>query len=115
MKLSWKVKRVSLTVKRREIIDGNDIEKFAHVKESILRLSDLAKILMAKRFKEGSLDLEIPETELVIDGAGIPVDIQRSERLFSHRLIEEMMLAASNAAVAKFLSGKKYSRSLSYS
>lgn len=89
----------------QEIIDGNDIEKLAHVKENILRLSDLAKILMAKRFKEGSLDLEIPETELVIDGAGVPIDIQRSERLFSHRLIEEMMLAA-NVAVAKFLASR---------
>ncbi|KYG67074.1 ribonuclease R [Bdellovibrio bacteriovorus] len=89
----------------QEVIDGNDVPKFAHVKDAILRLSDLAKILMAKRFKEGSLDLEIPDTELVIDGAGVPVDIQRSERLFSHRLIEEMMLAA-NVAVAKFLHGK---------
>lgn len=90
----------------QEVIDGSDIEKLNHVKENILRLADLAKILMAKRFKEGSLDLEIPETELVIDGAGVPVDIQRSERLFSHRLIEEMMLAA-NVAVAKFLSSRE--------
>lgn len=90
----------------QEIIDGNDIDKLNHVKENILRLSDLAKILMARRFREGSLDLEIPETELVIDGAGVPVDIQRSERLFSHRLIEEMMLAA-NVAVAKFLSSRE--------
>ncbi len=89
----------------QEIIDGNDIEKLNHVKEHIRRLADLAKILMAKRFKEGSLDLEIPETELVIDGAGVPIDIQRSERLFSHRLIEEMMLAA-NVAVAKFLASR---------
>ncbi len=89
----------------QEVIDGNVVEKHAHVKENILRLADLAKILMAKRFKDGSLDLEIPETELVIDGAGVPIDIQRSERLFSHRLIEEMMLAA-NVAVAKFLHGK---------
>ncbi|KHD88969.1 MAG: ribonuclease R [Bdellovibrio sp. ArHS] len=89
----------------QEIIDGADLEKFNHVKGNIILLADLAKILMAKRFKEGSLDLEIPETELVIDGAGVPVDIQRSERLFSHRLIEEMMLAA-NVAVAKFLSSR---------
>jgi ribonuclease R len=61
---------------------------------------------MAKRFKEGSLDLEIPETQLVIDGAGVPVDIIRSERLFAHRLIEEMMLSA-NVAVAKFFSEKE--------
>ena len=89
----------------QEVIDGNGAEKFNHVKDNILRLADLAKILMAKRFKEGSLDLEIPETELVIDGAGVPIDIQRSERLFAHRLIEEMMLAA-NVAVAKFLHGR---------
>lgn len=90
----------------QEIIDGYDNPKLAHVKEGILRLADLAKILMAKRFKGGSVDLEIPETELVIDGAGVPIDIQRSERLFSHRLIEEMMLAA-NVAVAKFLSSRE--------
>ena len=48
---------------------------------------------MAKRFREGSLDLEIPD-EIVLDAAGNPVDLIRSERLFAHRLIEEMMLAA---------------------
>lgn len=90
----------------QEVIDGFENKKLDHVKEGILRLADLAKILMAKRFREGSVDLEIPETELVIDGAGVPIDIQRSERLFSHRLIEEMMLAA-NVAVAKFLSSKE--------
>lgn len=83
----------------QEIIDGQKIDKFQHVADGILRLRDLAKILMVRRFKEGSMDLEIPETELVIDGAGVPVDIIRSERLFAHRLIEEMMLAA-NVAVA---------------
>ena len=93
----------------QEIIDGVDVQKHtsvAGVKENILRCADLAKILMAKRFKEGSLDLEVPETELVIDGAGEPVDVIKSERLFAHRLIEEMMLAA-NVAVAKFLSSKE--------
>lgn len=90
----------------QEIIDGQSIEKLEHVKDGILRLRDLAKILMAKRFREGSMDLEIPETELVIDGSGVPVDIIKSERLFAHRLIEEMMLAA-NVAVAKFFSEKE--------
>lgn len=90
----------------QEIIDGTDVQKLNHVKNDILRLADLAKILMAKRFREGSLDLEIPETQLVIDGAGVPIDIIRSERLFSHRLIEEMMLAA-NVAVAQFFSEKE--------
>lgn len=90
----------------QEIVNGHDIEKFNHVKENILRCADLAKVLMAKRFKDGSLDLEVPETELMIDGTGEPIDIIKSERLFAHRLIEELMLAA-NVAVAKYLGSKE--------
>lgn len=90
----------------QEVIDGVDAVKHKHVVEEILRASDLAKILMTKRFREGSLDLEIPEVQMVIDGSGNPIDLIRSERLFAHRVIEEMMLAA-NVAVAKFLSDKE--------
>lgn len=89
----------------QEMIDGTELPPFEHVRETVLRCADLAKLLMAKRFREGSLDLEIPETQLQIDGAGRPVDVIRSERLFAHRLIEELMLAA-NVAVAEFLSGR---------
>lgn len=90
----------------QEIIDGETPEKAKHVREEVLRAADLAKILLARRMREGSLDFEVPEIELVIDAAGNPVDILRSERLFAHRMIEEMMLAA-NVAVATFLSQRK--------
>lgn len=90
----------------QEIIDGQKIERLKHVEEDILRANDLAKILMAKRFQEGSLDLEIPEMQMVLDSLGNPIDLIRSERLFAHRLIEEMMLAA-NVAVAKFFGQKE--------
>lgn len=86
----------------QEIIDGSCPEQFKHVESMILKAADLAKILMSKRFQAGSLDLEIPETELIIDAAGNPVDILRAERIFAHRLIEEMMLIA-NVEVAKFI------------
>jgi ribonuclease R len=90
----------------QEVIDGTGPEKLNHVKDVILRASDLAKILLAKRNREGSLNLEVPETEMVIDELGNPIDIIRSERIFAHQLIEEMMLAA-NVAVAKFLHSKE--------
>lgn len=85
----------------QEAIDGSTPEPIRHVEKAILRASDLAKLLMARRFREGSLDLEVPETEMEIDAAGNPVDMIRSERLFSHRLIEELMLIA-NVSVARF-------------
>ncbi len=86
----------------QEVIDGQTPKKLAHVKEVILRAADLARILMQKRFREGSLDLEIPETQVVVDSLGESIDIIKSERLFAHRLIEEMMLIA-NVTLARFL------------
>jgi ribonuclease R len=90
----------------QEIIDGGKIEKHAHVANDIRLASELAHILMDRRFRNGSLNLEVPETMIEIDESGVPVDIIRSERLFAHRLIEEMMLAA-NVATAQFLDSKR--------
>lgn len=98
--------RVTYGEAQQLIDDEISMPKLNHVKKTILTCKDLAKLLMALRFKNGSLDLEVPETELVIDGAGEPIDVIRSERLFAHRLIEELMLAA-NVAVAKFLTNKE--------
>lgn len=89
----------------QDLIEGRGLDSLEHVKENILLCADLAKILMNKRFREGSLDLEIPETEIEVDETGQPVDILQSERLFSHRLIEELMLIA-NVAVARFFKEK---------
>jgi len=86
----------------QEVIDGEVPKKLRHVAENILNAADLAKLLMIKRYREGSLDLEIPETQVVVDESGETVDIIKSERLFAHRLIEELMLAA-NICAARFL------------
>ncbi|MFK8139384.1 MAG: ribonuclease R [Bdellovibrionales bacterium] len=90
----------------QEIIDGNPIEKHAHVEKDILRAYDLSKILISRRSGRGSLDLDIPETQVILDESGTPVDIVKSERVFAHRLIEELMLAA-NISVAQFFVEKE--------
>jgi ribonuclease R len=84
----------------QEVIEGKEVQKLSHVRKDILLAADLAKLLMKRRFAEGSLNLEIPETVIELDETGAPVDIIRSERLFAHRLIEELMLIA-NVAVAR--------------
>ncbi len=78
------------------------------VVQTVLRASDLAKVLMIKRMREGSLNLEIPETEILLDDAGQPIDIIKSERVFSHKIIEELMLVA-NVAAAEFFVEKESS------
>lgn len=95
----------------QELIDAYDAgeesknktaKKLAHVAENILKSRDLAKILMNKRFRDGSLDLEIPETQVVVDSSGESTDIIRASRIFAHRLIEELMLVT-NICTARFM------------
>lgn len=88
----------------QEVIDGEPSQRLREISgvcDNILRSADLAKILMAKRFREGSLELEIPETQVVVDSNGETIDVVRGTRLFAHRLIEELMLLT-NIATARF-------------
>ena len=90
----------------QDFLNGDSTFELPEVAENITLASDLAKILMAKRYREGSLDLEVPETEVVVNDAGETVDIIKSERVFAHKLIEEMMLIA-NVSVAQLIQEKQ--------
>jgi ribonuclease R len=54
--------------------------------------------LLEAREKRGTLDLEVPEVQILLDDAGRPAGARGRARLDSHRLIEEMMIAANVAA-----------------
>ena len=90
----------------QSIVDGTENHKKPHVEANILKAADLARILMTKRYREGSLDLDVPETEVVVDDLGNTVDVIKSERVFAHKLIEELMLIA-NVCVARMIQKKE--------
>ena len=99
--------RARVTYKEaQEIIDDHDSHKKEAVQKNILQACHLAKILMNKRYREGSLHLEIPETEVVVNESGQIKDVIKSQRLFSHKLIEEIMLIA-NVSVTQMVEKKK--------
>lgn len=85
-----------------DMINGFENPKYKDVIPELKLMENIARILMKKRFQEGSLDLEIPEAQLLIDASGVPTDVIRGDRLFAHRLIEELMLLA-NVSVARFI------------
>jgi ribonuclease R len=60
----------------------------------------LAAILRERRFKQGALELDMPEVRVVLDGEGRAVGLVREENDISHQLIEEFMLLA-NELVAR--------------
>lgn len=90
----------------QQVLDGTYVEGLERHRDLLLVAQELSLLLMDKRFAEGSLDLDIPEVLVEVDEQGNAVDIQLSERIFAHRLIEEFMLKA-NIAVAKFIDSKK--------
>ena len=57
--------------------------------------------LMQARLKRGTLELDLPERKVEMDGEGQVRAIKVRERLDSHRLIEEFMICANVAAAAQ--------------
>lgn len=89
----------------QEIIDGGEVKEHKHVYEVIKSAETLAHVLNKKRMKEGSVDFDVPAVKVLVDDSGAPVELVMEERIFSNRLIEELMLIT-NISAAKFLANK---------
>jgi ribonuclease R len=66
----------------------------------VRKLWTLASRLRQDRMAHGSLDLDMPETKVLVDEQGYAERLEKVEHDESHQLIEEFMLAA-NEAVAR--------------
>lgn len=73
---------------------------------AFLRNADaLARARREIRRKRGSIDFDTPEVHVLLDEAGMPVDIVTRERTAATSLVEEAMLFA-NECVAEFLADR---------
>ncbi len=68
--------------------------------EELTQLWAVAKILRAKRMKNGSIDFDSPEAKFKYDDKGKPVEIFIKKRLKSNQLVEECMLLANQTVAA---------------
>jgi ribonuclease R len=64
----------------------------------LVHLYTAYRALLAARLERGTLDLDLPERQVVLDDAGHVVSVAPRPRLDSHRLIEEFMVLANVAA-----------------
>jgi ribonuclease R len=65
-------------------------------------LSSVEVRLSDSRFSAGSIDFDLPEGQIILDDAGLPIEIVARERTQAHRAVEEAMLVA-NRSVASLL------------
>lgn len=83
--------------------DNDDMlcEKYSHILPVLKRMEELARILLRNRIKRGAIQFDFPESHIVVNENGEPVEIERENRGVSNKMIEEFMLIA-NETVAEY-------------
>ena len=96
------------------LIDGNEKEARIHsvtggaytpeLMDALTMANTLAKKLLARRRRDGMIELQLPEVVLEFDDDGHVIDAHPEDDAFTHRVIEMFMVEA-NEAVARTFNG----------
>lgn len=110
--ISHKIEETVINVDRRmsytsvnKIVELNDVDEREKYKEFIPMFElmyELADLLRTRRFKRGSIDFDFPESKIILDEKGRPLEIKEYERNNAHRIIEEFMLAANQTVAEEY-------------
>lgn len=87
----------------KKILEDKDEEEIEEYKDLIPMfelMQELATILRDKRHKRGSIDFDFPESKIILDEKGKPIEIKAYERNSATKIIEDFMLLA-NETVAE--------------
>lgn len=97
-------RRMSYTSVRKILEDRDEAERAEY--ESLVpmfeRMQELAAILREKRRKRGSIDFDFPETKIILDKQGHPLEIKPYERNVATKIIEDFMLIANETVAQHF-------------
>ena len=97
-------RRMTYTSVRKILKDKDESEREAY-KELVPMFEEmetLAAILREKRRKRGSIDFDFPETKIILDRHGRPLELKPYERNVATRMIEDFMLAANETVAQDF-------------
>ncbi len=87
----------------KKILEEHDADEIEHYKELVPMfelMAELSGILREKRRQRGSIDFDFPETKMILDENGKPIDIKPYDRNVATKIIEDFMLLA-NETVAE--------------
>lgn len=65
-------------------------------------MEELSQILRGNRKKRGSIDFDFPESKIILNADGIPIDIKAYDRNVATKLIEDFMLLANETIAQHF-------------
>ena len=83
--------------------DGDEelCERYKHILPTLKLMEDLAQILKNKRTLRGAIQFDFPESHIVVNENGEPIEIEKEVRGTSNKMIEEFMLSA-NETIAEY-------------
>ena len=87
------------------ILDNSNeeiVEKYKEYIPDFKLMEELALILKNKRLEKGYLNLDIPESKIILDEDGYAIDVQKYETTFANEIIEQFMLSANETIAEKF-------------
>jgi len=87
-----------------QLLEGDPAmrERYSRLVDRFELMRELALVLNRKRARRGSIDFDMPETNIELDMSGQMIGVTRAERNVAHRIIEEFMLAANEAVAGHF-------------
>ncbi|MFV0362331.1 MAG: ribonuclease R [Suipraeoptans sp.] len=80
--------------------DADETAKYSEFVSMFELMKELSDILRKNRKKRGSIDFDFPETKIILDDSGKPIQIKPYERNTATKIIEDFMLMA-NETVAE--------------
>lgn len=72
------------------------------LKDKIVLMQELSQYLYENRVHRGVIDFDFPETEVIVNEKGEPIEIKQAERRIGNKLIEEFMLIANETVGAYY-------------
>ena len=82
--------------------DPEQISRYQDLVEDFRLMKELADILRQERMARGALDFDFPETKVIVDEKGFPIDIKARVQGVGEMIIEDFMIKA-NEVVAEHL------------
>ena len=87
-----------------DILEKDDQElkqKYSNLVDMFKMMESLCLILRNRRENRGAIDFDFPESKVILDDKGKPIEIRKYERRIANRMIEEFMLVC-NETVAEY-------------
>ena len=82
--------------------DEEERKKYQDLVPMFELMAELSGILREKRKKRGSIDFDFPETKMVLDENGKPIDIKPYDRNAATKIIEDFMLMANETVAEEY-------------